>query len=96
MLYIKNLVFLDGAIATLAPDLDLFSEIAHISEYMATRHGDRIAASIGIEATSVDFDFTGIKASLGVDPDETSTLTYRELRERRELIRSRLSGKRLL
>ena len=28
MLFVKNMVFLDGAIATLAPDLDLFAEIA--------------------------------------------------------------------
>ena len=29
MLYVKNMVFLDGAIATLAPDLDLLAEIAY-------------------------------------------------------------------
>jgi ubiquinone biosynthesis protein len=96
MLYIKNLVFLDGAIATLAPDLDLFAEIARISEYMATRHGERIAATIGIEPGQVDFDFSGIKASFGVDPDATSSLTYRDLRERREVIRSRLAGRKVL
>ena len=28
MLFVKNLVFLDGAIATLAPDLDLIGEVA--------------------------------------------------------------------
>ena len=44
MLFVKNLVFLDGAIATLAPDLDLFAEIANISIYFATTHGERIAA----------------------------------------------------
>ena len=96
MLYIKNMVFLDGAIATLAPDLDLFSEIAHISEYMATRHGERIAASIGLEADAVEFDFTGIQASFGVDPSSTGSLTYRDLQKRREVIRNRLSGRRLL
>jgi ubiquinone biosynthesis protein len=96
MLYIKNLVFLDGAIATLAPDLDLFAEIATISEYMATRHGERIAASIGMDADTMAFDFTGIKASFGVNPNETSSLTYRDLQERREVIRSRLAGRKLL
>ena len=35
MLFVKNMVFLDGAIATLAPDLDLFAEIANISMYFA-------------------------------------------------------------
>jgi ubiquinone biosynthesis protein len=37
MLYVKNLVFLDGAIASLAPDLDLFGEIE-------ARGADRAAA----------------------------------------------------
>jgi ubiquinone biosynthesis protein len=96
MLYIKNLVFLDGAIANLAPDLDLFAEIATISEYMATRHGERIAASIGMDANAMAFDFSGIKASFGVDPTETSSLTYRDLQQRRELIRSRLAGRKVL
>ena len=44
MLFVKNMVFLDGAIATLAPDLDLFAEIADISMYFANTHGERIAA----------------------------------------------------
>ena len=96
MLYIKNLVFLDGAIARLAPDLDLFAEIASISEYMATRHGERIAASIGLDPTAVELDLTGIKASFGVDPDATDSLTYRDLQQRREVIRQRLEGRRVL
>ena len=33
MLFVKNLVFLDGAIATLAPDLDLLAEITNIAMY---------------------------------------------------------------
>ena len=49
MLFVKNMVFLDGAIATLAPDLDLFAEIAHISMYFAEKHGERIMAELGID-----------------------------------------------
>ena len=49
MLFVKNMVFLDGAIATLAPDLDLFAEIATISMYFAETHGERIAAEVGID-----------------------------------------------
>ena len=96
MLYVKNLVFLDGAIANLAPDLDLFGEIAHISEYMATTHGERIAASIGMDPTAVTMDLSGIKASFGVDPDDVDQLTYRDLQQRREVIRQRLAGRRVL
>lgn len=91
MLFIKNMVFLDGAIASLAPDLDIFSEIATISLYFAERHGDRIAAEIGMEADAWDMDLTGVKAGFGVNPDQVSSLTYRDLQERREMIRERFS-----
>ncbi len=92
MLFVKNLVFLDGAIATLAPDLDLFAEIAQISMYFATTHGERIAAEVGLELErDWEPDLTGVKASFGVDPDVTQGLTYRELQDRRAVIRDRLS-----
>lgn len=92
MLYVKNLVFLDGAIARLAPDLDLFAEITNISLYFAQTHGERIFNDIGVDPTAVDFDFTGVKAGLGVDPS-LERLTYRELRERRELITARFENR---
>jgi ubiquinone biosynthesis protein len=88
MLFVKNLVFLDGAIATMAPDLDLFAEIAQISLYFADTHGERIAADIGIDPRSYELDMTGVKASFGLD-DTTESLTYRDLQQRREVIRSR-------
>ena len=91
MLYVKNLVFLDGAIARLAPDLDLFAEIANIAMYFTQTHGERIFNDIGVDPTAVDFDLTGVKAGFGVDPS-LERLTYRELRERRELISKRLAG----
>jgi ubiquinone biosynthesis protein len=92
MLFIKNMVFLDGAIASLAPDLDLFAEIATISMYFAETHGERIATEIGMEPTDWDMDLTGVQASFGVNPDEVTGLTHRELQERRETIRSRFQA----
>jgi len=93
MLYVKNMVFLDGAIARLAPDLDLLAEISTISMYFAQRHGQRIANELGMAAANLDFDFDGVKAGFGVDPDTTS-LTHRELQERRRLIQKRMRGAR--
>ena len=49
MLFVKNLVFLDGAIATLAPDLDLFEEIEAISLMFAEKHGERIMQQLGLQ-----------------------------------------------
>jgi ubiquinone biosynthesis protein len=43
MLYVKNMVFLDGAIARLAPELDLLAEVTNISMVFTQRHGDKFA-----------------------------------------------------
>ena len=51
MLYVKNMVFLDGAIARLAPDLDLFGEIANISMHFAQTHGERLGRESGSTRT---------------------------------------------
>jgi ubiquinone biosynthesis protein len=92
MLYVKNLVFLDGAIATLAPDLDILSEIAEISMHFARAHGEKIAADVGFDPRRVELDLTGVKASFGLD-ESVEGLTYRELQERRAIIRERLGNR---
>ncbi len=90
MLFVKNLVFLDGSIATLAPDLDLFAEIAHIAVYFATTHGARIAGDVGVDPRTQQIDLSGVKASFGIDP-ATERLTHRDLQQRRAVIRERLA-----
>lgn len=89
MLFVKNMVFLDGAIARLAPDLDLFAEIAHIAAYFATTHGENLAAQVGMDPEVYEFDPDGVRAAFGVD-ETVETMTYRDLQARRELIRNRL------
>ena len=93
MLYVKNMVFLDGAIATLAPDLDLIGEIANISLHFATTHGERLGRELGIDTSAVQIDLDGVKASFGVDAS-TEQLTYRELQARRALINKRMRERR--
>jgi ubiquinone biosynthesis protein len=89
MLFIKNLLFLDGALATLAPDVDLFAEITDVATYFATRYGERIAAEVGIDPRRQAVDLEGLKASIGLSND-VQTLTYRDLQARRETIRKRM------
>ena len=89
MLYVKNMVFLDGAMARLAPDLDLLGEIAKISMMFAERHGERLGRELGIDPTTVEINMDGVKAGFGVDTN-TEALTYRELQARRELIQKRM------
>ena len=89
MLYVKNMVFLDGAIARLAPDLDLLAEVANISMVFAQRHGERLFRELGVDAANMQVDLDSVKAGLGVDLS-TERLTYRELQARRDLIQKRM------
>jgi ubiquinone biosynthesis protein len=91
MLYVKNLVFLDAAIANLAPDLDLLSEIAVLSTHLAVTHGERFAAETGVTLDAFEVDPDAIKASFGVFDEDVSTLSYRDLQARRDVIRRRIN-----
>jgi ubiquinone biosynthesis protein len=92
MLFVKNMVFLDGAIATLAPDLDIFAEIEAMSLMFAEKHGERIMQQLGLEAQhSWQPDLTSVKASFGLD-DTTQGMTHRELQGRRAQIREKFEG----
>ena len=93
MLYVKDLLFLDGAMATLAPNLDLFQTLTEIAMHFATAHGQRIADDVGLDVRTVPVDLTGIKASMGVSAD-VEALTYADLQKRRELIGKRMEGHR--
>jgi ubiquinone biosynthesis protein len=93
MLFVKNMMFLDGAIARLAPDLDILEEVQRVHTEIAARHGVRLAQELGIDpALAAQFDMDAVKAAMGV-PD-VDKLTYREVQERREIIRQRLEQKR--
>lgn len=87
MLFVKNLLFLDGAIAMHAPDLDLIAETFQVASYMATKHGERLASETGTPA-DVEIDLEGFKASFGLD-NSVESLTYADLQERRKIIRQR-------
>src|SRR5206468_6408260 len=43
MLFVKNMMFLDGAIARVAPDLDILGEIEDVHAEIVRRHGERMA-----------------------------------------------------
>jgi ubiquinone biosynthesis protein len=89
MLYVKNMVFLDGAIARLAPDLDIIGELTNISMTFMQRHGARLSQELGVDTSTIEIDMGSLKAGLGVD-EGTESMTYRQLQERRELIQKRM------
>ena len=90
MLYVKNLVFLDGAIANLAPELDLIAEMAELSNYMASAHGERFADEMGLDMSGFAANPEAIKVGLGIVDEGVESVTYHDLQERRKLIRKRL------
>ena len=92
MLYVKNMVFLDGAIARLAPDLDILAEITNISMLFAARHGEQLGRDLGFDPFSVRIDLDGFKQSMGIDPG-VSRLTHRDLQARRALIQQRMRSR---
>jgi ubiquinone biosynthesis protein len=92
MLFVKDMLFLDGAVATLAPGIDLLGEVARIANYFAERHGERIAAEIGVDPRAVPVDLGGLRASIGLSAD-TEQFTYKDLQERREIVRKKFERK---
>ncbi len=89
MLFVKDMLFLNGAMATMAPDVDILGEVFAVISYFTEHHGERIAAEVGVELSAAPPDVEGYRAALGFT-DPTETVTFRDLQERRELIRRRI------
>ncbi|MDP1821263.1 MAG: AarF/ABC1/UbiB kinase family protein, partial [Acidimicrobiales bacterium] len=87
MLFVKNMLFIDGAIMLHAPEIDLFNEIIGISSYFTEIHGERLAQEAGIDPAALQVDLEGLKQSMGLG--DVTELSYRDLQARRDLIRNR-------
>jgi ubiquinone biosynthesis protein len=89
MLYVKGMLFFDGAVAAMAPDIDLFEELGRIYAYFATHHAERIRRDVGFDPGVTAPDPSGLRASLGLEAD-VERITPRELQRRRDILRERL------
>jgi ubiquinone biosynthesis protein len=89
MLYVKNMLFIDGSIGRYAPDVNLFGEMAKIYGYFAEKHGARILRDIGFDPKQQELDLAGARAALGIEGD-TDSLTPQELQARRDTMRKKL------
>jgi ubiquinone biosynthesis protein len=92
MLFVKNMLFIDDAVAHLAPDVNIFEEVIHIYAYFAQNHADKISTEAGMDPTQHSFDLTMFKAGIGLRKD-VETITHRDLQKRREVIREKLDRK---
>ena len=91
MLFV-DMLFIDNAMATMAPYVDVLGEIAGILTHLQVQHGARIAQDLGLEPTGLPpVELGGIRSSLGLSED-VDRLTHRELQARRRLIRRRLGA----
>jgi ubiquinone biosynthesis protein len=93
MLFVKDLLFIDAALTTLAPDVDLFAEIGWIAGHFAQKHGERIAGDIGVDITTMKPDVESMRAGLGIE-DPVDRLTHADLQARRKQIRERFEAQR--
>jgi ubiquinone biosynthesis protein len=89
MLFVKDILFLNGAMATMAPDVDILGEVLAVVTYFTEHHGDQIARDVGVDLVESPIDLDGYRAAMGF-AEETDPITFRDLQERRELIRRRL------
>ncbi len=92
MLFVKNLMFLNAATATLAPDLDLLAEIVHVHTYFTETHGERIVRELGEAAVPQAVDLDAVKAGFMV-PADVERLTFADLQERRRTILRRMGDR---
>jgi hypothetical protein len=49
MLFVKDILFLNGAMATMAPDVDILGEILAVVTYFNEHHGEQIARDVGVD-----------------------------------------------
>ena len=83
MLFMKNMMFLNSATAVLAPDVDMFQEMATVMGYFSETHGEQIMRDIGLDASKIEIDVDGMKAQLGLG-DDVESLTFRDMQERQK------------
>jgi ubiquinone biosynthesis protein len=93
MLFVKDMLFIDAALTTLAPEIDLFAEIGWIASHFATKHGARIAADIGVDIREMKPDLDGMRGAMGI-AEPVESLTHADLQRRRQQIRARFEERR--
>ena len=78
-LYIKGLVYLNGAISAVGADVDMFEEMAHLYELFTTTHVDVLAEIVDVSSLPGQEALTDfMRRQMGVRGD---AVTYQELQE---------------
>ena len=94
MLFVKDMLFLDGAIATLAPDVDLLRRDRPTSPRTSPAStASRSRRDVGVDPRALQVDLDGVRASMGLT-NEVESITARDLQRRRQLILKRMGERR--
>jgi len=93
ILFMKDFMFIDGAIGTLAPDLDVLGEMFFVSQYFVRQHGAQIASEIGLDPADLSLDPSSWASSMGV-PGDRPTLTHEEIQRQRREMRTMMAERR--
>jgi ubiquinone biosynthesis protein len=79
-LFLKGMIYLNGAIAALAADVNMLETMGKMFTYFAETHGDMFANDFGFDLGAIDFDDalkSQFGAQLGVDVSEG--ISFREM-----------------
>lgn len=93
MLYIKNMIFFDSAMAELAPDMNMLHALAGIYRHFAAHHGETIATLIGFDASRSDRELSSAQVVLAARGDEVGP-THRQLRDERKEMMKKMAARR--
>lgn len=85
-------MFLDNATGSLAPDLDILEEISHVYTYFMSEYGNKIFEELNLGVQDLQFDKNALLDSMGVE-DKVDSLTYEDIKARREIIKKRMIEK---
>ena len=91
MLFIKNFAYLSSVVQTLDPDMDILKEFSDIASNFLARNGVRVATEIGFSVSPNDASDDSIRRVVGLR-DNATTLTWRELGDRRASMLDRLKS----
>jgi len=81
-LYLKGMIYLNGAIASLASDVNILETMGTVFRYFAENHSEMFANDFGVDLATISFEEvmrSQIGAQLGIDVSEG--ISFREMSE---------------
>ena len=89
MLFVKNFAYLSSVMQELDPEMDLLTEFLEVASGFFGRNGVRVATEIGFSLSAEDVTDMTFRRVAGLR-ENVSTLTWKELGERRNSLLGRM------